>query len=71
MIIVGEPDTDDPDYLICCHTETELLTRFRDRLIAIDPDILTGWNVLDFDLPTLCTLERKLKDGDRWPYIFL
>ena len=53
VLVVGDPAADDPHYLTCCHSEAELLTRFRERLTAIDPDVLTGWNVLDFDLPTL------------------
>ncbi|MBN2457733.1 DNA polymerase II [Candidatus Woesearchaeota archaeon] len=34
-------------------TEKEMLLFFKERLAAIDPDIITGWNVVDFDLNVL------------------
>jgi DNA polymerase II len=44
--------------VISCKTEEELLERFHDELLAFDPDIITGWNVIDFDLDFL---KRKFK----------
>lgn len=38
---------------ICCSSEEEMLGKFREILIDIDPDIITGWNVIDFDLKVL------------------
>ncbi|MBI1971196.1 DNA polymerase II [Candidatus Woesearchaeota archaeon] len=37
----------------CCETEKEMLERFKEEIIARDPDILTGWNVVDFDFAVL------------------
>jgi DNA polymerase-2 len=37
---------------ICHETERDLLEAVCTRIRAIDPDILTGWNVVDFDLQT-------------------
>jgi DNA polymerase-2 len=34
-------------------TERELLAAFVARVTEIDPDVLTGWNVIDFDLAVL------------------
>ncbi len=34
-------------------TEAELLAALARRIVARDPDVLSGWNVLDFDLPVL------------------
>jgi DNA polymerase-2 len=34
-------------------TEEELLKRFREVLKEYDPDIITGWNLIDFDLRVL------------------
>ena len=34
-------------------TEKELLSAFRSRVREIDPDVLTGWNVVNFDLAVL------------------
>ncbi len=44
--------------VISCNTEEELLERFHDELLAFDPDIITGWNVIDFDLEFL---KKKFK----------
>ncbi len=38
---------------IPCADERSLLTAFARRVRAIDPDVLTGWNVVDFDLRVL------------------
>ncbi len=37
----------------CFTTERELLVALADRIRARDPDVLTGWNVIDFDLAVL------------------
>lgn len=36
-------------------SEAGLLQAFLDRIQAIDPDVITGWNVIDFDLDVLAT----------------
>ncbi|MEK6855388.1 MAG: DNA polymerase II [Nanoarchaeota archaeon] len=46
---------------ISCKNEEECLERFRNELIKLDPDIITGWNVIDFDLAYLKELFRKNK----------
>ncbi len=33
-----------------CKDEREVLSKFRDEMISFDPDIITGWNIIDFDL---------------------
>ena len=33
-----------------CKDEREVLSKFRDEIISFDPDIITGWNLIDFDL---------------------
>jgi DNA polymerase II len=33
--------------------EAQMLAELRERIIAIDPDVITGWNVVDFDLRVL------------------
>ena len=40
----------------CFATERELLLRFFALLRELDPDVLTGWNVIDFDASVLRTL---------------
>lgn len=53
MHLVGEPTADDPAFATCYPTEREMLTGVIARIRSLDPDILTGWNLIDFDLPTL------------------
>ena len=43
----------------CFSDEKVLLQVFRDRLIALDPDVITGWNVIDFDLQVLSDRFRR------------
>ena len=40
-------------------TEEELLEAFQEEVIEFDPDIITGWNVIDFDL---ALIRDKLKE---------
>ena len=56
--IIGESAHDDPAGLHCHAGERELLEAATARIGAIDPDILTGWNLVDFDLPVL---QRRCK----------
>lgn len=35
---------------IASKTEAEVLSKFRDEITKFDPDIITGWHVIDFDL---------------------
>jgi DNA polymerase-2 len=45
----------------CFSDEKALLLAFRDRLVRLDPDVLTGWNVIDFDFQVL--FERFRRHG--------
>ncbi|MEK6816951.1 MAG: DNA polymerase II, partial [Nanoarchaeota archaeon] len=42
----------------CCASEEDLLNRFIDKIRELDPDVITGWNVIDFDLETI---KKRLK----------
>jgi DNA polymerase-2 len=42
-------------------SERELLLGFARRVRALDPDVLTGWNVVDFDLSVLARLADRLR----------
>jgi DNA polymerase-2 len=41
------------------HSEPELIRRFLQHVNRQDPDILTGWNVVDFDLVMLARAARR------------
>jgi len=44
-----------------CKSEEELLEKFKQELIKQDPDIITGWNLIDFDLAYLKELFQQHK----------
>ncbi len=50
MIGQGEAPVRDGYSLIFCQSESELLNRFFDWIQTADPDVLTGWAVVNFDL---------------------
>ncbi|MBS3088267.1 DNA polymerase II [Candidatus Pacearchaeota archaeon] len=45
--------------VIPCKTEAEALEKFKAQIIKLDPDIITGWNVIDFDFAYLKSLFEK------------
>ena len=59
VFIVTERALDAPDLnLVCCRDEREALRRFFQWMSRADPDLILGWNVLNFDLDFL---ERRCK----------
>ncbi len=46
---------------VSCKNEDECLTKFRQELLKLDPDIIIGWNVIDFDLKYLESAFAKHK----------
>jgi DNA polymerase delta subunit 1 len=47
--------------IIECATEQELLSKWADFVRQIDPDILTGYNIQNFDLPYIMDRAKQLK----------
>lgn len=47
------------DHLLYCKSEKEILIHFQEAVKRLDPDIMTGWNVVGFDF---LFLERKSKE---------
>jgi len=48
-----------PDGATPCASQEELLATFARRVRELDPDVLTGWNVVDFDLEVLHRLTER------------
>ncbi|GAB4815412.1 hypothetical protein N2152v2_002458 [Parachlorella kessleri] len=46
--------------VMCFDEERELLLRWRDLLVESDPDIIIGYNILNFDLPYLLDRAKAL-----------
>jgi len=47
--------------VIECENEEDCLQKFKEAVLKLDPDIITGWNVIDFDLVYLRNLFNKHK----------
>jgi DNA polymerase elongation subunit (family B) len=57
----GEFNTDDPNtYYFQCEDEYVLITKFLNCWMALDLDIVTGWNIEFFDIPYLVNRITKL-----------
>jgi len=60
-----EPTFYDPNNVEVFKTEEELLTGFLDYFESLDPDILTGWNVI-FDVDYITGRCKRYRLGARW-----
>ncbi len=47
--------------VVPCKTEAQALEKFKAQIIKLDPDIITGWNVIDFDFAYLKSIFEKNK----------
>ena len=50
-----------PERAVLCADEAAALDAFCDRIRTLDPDVLTGWNIVDFDLTALLKLAVRLR----------
>jgi DNA polymerase-2 len=46
---------------ISCKDESDCLEKFKEEVVKFDPDIITGWNLVDFDLKFLSDAFKKNK----------
>ncbi|MCG6921884.1 MAG: DNA polymerase II [Acidobacteria bacterium] len=60
VLLLTPPGTSCPDGARPFPTEKELLAGFCERVREIDPDVITGWNVIEFDLAVLQRLGGPL-----------
>jgi DNA polymerase-2 len=71
VLIVDASDRPMPERAERCATEAAALETFAARVRSLDPDVLTGWNLIDFDLSVLeriaarvgCALELGRDQG--------
>ena len=61
VFIVDGGDRRMPDLAHRCVDERAALDRFCARVNEVDPDVLTGWNVIDFDLTVLQRIAARLR----------
>jgi DNA polymerase-2 len=60
VLLLTPPGWSSPPRAIPFPTERELLIGFFRRVRELDPDVLTGWNIVEFDLAVLARLAGTL-----------
>jgi DNA polymerase-2 len=60
VLIVDSADRAMPEHATRCADERAALDAFCARVKEFDPDVLTGWNVIDFDLTVLQRVAARL-----------
>ena len=61
VLIVDPAGRPPPERSCCFATEAKVLQAFCARVAELDPDVLTGWNVVDFDLTMLARVAQRLR----------
>ena len=61
VLIVDSSGREMPERAVACQDEAAAIALFSRRVAEIDPDVLTGWNVVDFDLRVLSRIASRLK----------
>ncbi len=59
VLLLTPPGSSCPPDATPCPTERELVAGLVARLRELDPDVLTGWNVIDFDLAVLLQAAQR------------
>ena len=60
VLIVDQRDRRLPERAVRCVDERTALDAFCERIRRFDPDVLTGWNTIDFDLTVLQRIAARL-----------
>ena len=61
VLLLTPPGYASPADAIACRDEAELIGRFCAIVKALNPDVLTGWNVIDFDLAVLARIAQRCR----------
>ncbi len=61
VLIVDELDRAIPEKAIRCENERVAIERFCQRIRDLDPDVITGWNIIDFDLSVLQRIAARVR----------
>ncbi len=61
VIVVDPQGRPMPELAVGVPDEKQALTLFCDRIRDWDPDVLTGWNVIDFDLSVLARIAGRVR----------
>jgi DNA polymerase elongation subunit (family B) len=60
IITVGTCDSIDGVDVTCCEDERDLLLKWRDLIVRLDPDVITGYNIFGFDMSYLFDRSKEL-----------
>jgi DNA polymerase II len=60
VLVVDSAARPMPDHAIGLPSERAVLAAFAARVAACDPDVLTGWNVIEFDLAVLARIAARV-----------
>jgi DNA polymerase II len=60
VLIVAGAGREMPERATRCADESAALDAFCARVRALDPDVITGWNIVDFDLTALARVAQRL-----------
>jgi DNA polymerase-2 len=61
VLIVDGSGRPMPEKATCCADEFAALEAFCERVQRVDPDVITGWNIIDFDLAVLERIAARLR----------
>jgi DNA polymerase II len=61
VLIVDGSHRTMPEHALAVADERAALDAFCERIAQLDPDVLTGWNVVDFDLSVLQRIATRLR----------
>jgi DNA polymerase-2 len=61
VLIVDPASRSMPENAIGFPDERAVIDAFCNRVVELDPDVLTGWNVVDFDLSVLARIAQRVR----------
>ncbi|HEX7081974.1 MAG TPA: DNA polymerase II [Gammaproteobacteria bacterium] len=61
VLIVDSRGRPMPEHATRCESERAALDLFCERIRTLDPDVLTGWNTIDFDFTVLARIAERLE----------
>ncbi|MBB6095385.1 DNA polymerase-2 [Povalibacter uvarum] len=61
VLIVDSSNREMPERAIRCENEYAALEKFCERVRVYDADVLTGWNIIDFDLSVLQRIAARVR----------
>lgn len=61
VLIVDDSERPMPERATRCRSELAALDAFCERVASFDPDVITGWNTIDFDFTLLQRIAARLR----------